>query len=275
MKTVSDRTQIRDHEIVGYSGWNFYQLRHTRYEEDRLIPEHRHNSLEISYVVSGYKEQTFEEKTVCAGTGTLLLTNSGVLHSLSVSKGLEGIVLLISKKALEEYCPKSSDYGFDLSRSPQKMPELADLMVRMTQMYENGNKLETMDTVLEILRLLNSSFISEKPLEVRHSEAGSAVHAVEEFINANYMEDLTLDQIAGALGYNRTYLSETYKKKKGIGIFDYLKEVRIKTAMQQLRETRKSITDIALSCGFSSSQVFSRTFSKNTGLSPGAYRRQH
>lgn len=76
--------KIGDHEIVEYTGWNFYQPMHNYYLEDIDIPEHWHNSLEITYVVTGLKVQVTKGKKKTAGPGCLLLTNSGVLHSLKV-----------------------------------------------------------------------------------------------------------------------------------------------------------------------------------------------
>ncbi len=53
----------------------------------------------------------------------------------------------------------------------------------------------------------------------------------------------------------------------------YLNRYRIQQARQLLKNTHKSITEIALDVGFSSSSYFSRIFRRETGMSPEAYRR--
>lgn len=149
---------------------------------------------------------------------------------------------------------------------------LKENLLRMDILERQGNKIAATQVMLEILKILNENLTAEVSQEVQHSVGSAAATAVEEFIKANYMENISLDQIAEVLSYNRTYLSEVFKKKRGIGIFEYLRQIRLEHALQELRESEKSVTEIALESGFSSVQVFHRIFSKEIGETLRTYR---
>jgi AraC-like DNA-binding protein len=65
-----------------------------------------------------------------------------------------------------------------------------------------------------------------------------------------------------------------FKKATGLSPNDYLQRHRIECAREQLRRDEVSITDVALSTGFESSQYFSRVFRKYCGITPTEFREQ-
>jgi AraC family transcriptional regulator, positive regulator of tynA and feaB len=85
--------------------------------------------------------------------------------------------------------------------------------------------------------------------------------------------DLTIDQISAALGCTKRYLHMLFSNK-GITIRDYIRHARLQNSRQEL-ETRagKSVTDVAMSWGFSSLPQFSRVFRQHFGIVPSAIHR--
>jgi AraC-type DNA-binding domain-containing proteins len=69
------------------------------------------------------------------------------------------------------------------------------------------------------------------------------------------------------------YLTHCFRQELGTTPVEYLNRYRVLQARRLLVESDKSITNIALEVGFSSSSYFSRVFRKEVGLSPEAYRR--
>lgn len=82
----------------------------------------------------------------------------------------------------------------------------------------------------------------------------------------------SVDQMAAANYMGTTSFNEKIKKLTGFTPSSYLIQLRIAEAQKQLLNTDKPITNIALDCGFSSSQHFSGTFVKRTGISPNKFR---
>lgn len=98
------------------------------------------------------------------------------------------------------------------------------------------------------------------------------VSAVITLIQDNYGEDLRVDNIAGSLHLNRSYLSALFKQETGISIKQYLSSYRIEAAKNKLLKTTGSITEISFQCGFKDPLYFSRIFKEKMGCSPSEFR---
>jgi AraC-like DNA-binding protein len=70
-----------------------------------------------------------------------------------------------------------------------------------------------------------------------------------------------------------TYFSKKFKKVTGFGFKEYVNNIRLKEASNLLLETKYSITNIALKCGFTDSNYFGDFFKKMKGVSPNKYRK--
>ena len=70
------------------------------------------------------------------------------------------------------------------------------------------------------------------------------------------------------------YLTYCFRQELGMTPIAYLNRYRVTQAKRLLKETDKTITEIALDVGFSDSGYFSRVFRKEVGMSPDAYRRR-
>lgn len=94
------------------------------------------------------------------------------------------------------------------------------------------------------------------------------------YIEAHYMENVTLKDICNAVGINHTTLTELSKKELGITIMDYLTHYRIKVAKKHLTFTDIPIKEVASRTGFKTVFHFSRIFKEFTGQTPAAYRKE-
>jgi AraC-like DNA-binding protein len=113
-------------------------------------------------------------------------------------------------------------------------------------------------------------------LERRRELSGEAQRLVRQamaFMQVHYAEQLSREEVAAHVGLNDDYLTACFRKELGLTPVAYLSRYRIQQAKLLLRNTHKSITDIALEVGFSGSSYFSRIFHRETGMSPAEYRR--
>lgn len=82
-----------------------------------------------------------------------------------------------------------------------------------------------------------------------------------------------LATIAAACGLSGAHLARAFRQSTGLPPHAWLNKARVERAMVLLRERRKSLSDIALECGFSDQSHFTRVFARRVGLAPGAWRR--
>jgi signal transduction histidine kinase/DNA-binding LacI/PurR family transcriptional regulator/AraC-like DNA-binding protein len=92
-------------------------------------------------------------------------------------------------------------------------------------------------------------------------------------IHTYYAESLTREDIANHVGLSPDYLTDCFRQELGVTPITYLRRYRIHQACELLKNTHLTITQVAASVGFSESAHFSRTFQREVGMTPRAYRR--
>jgi AraC-like DNA-binding protein/DNA-binding LytR/AlgR family response regulator len=117
------------------------------------------------------------------------------------------------------------------------------------------------DAALERLRKLSN----EAQRVVRHAMA---------YLHEHYADPISRQGLADHVGMNEDYLTYCFRQELGMTPVAYLNRYRVNQAKLLLKESDRSVTDIALSVGFSDSGYFSRVFRREAGMSPEAYRRQ-
>lgn len=96
-------------------------------------------------------------------------------------------------------------------------------------------------------------------------------HAVA-YLHQNYNHPLSRWEIAEAVGVSEDYLTRVFNRELDISPWDYLNRYRILQAQALLRNSARSIAEVARLVGFKDQAYFSRVFSKQVGQSPQAYR---
>ena len=93
------------------------------------------------------------------------------------------------------------------------------------------------------------------------------------YIQAHYAESLSREEIAEHISISADYLTDCFRQELGITPITYLRRYRIHQACELLRNTEQSITQVALAVGFSDGAHFTRTFTREMGVTPRAFRR--
>ena len=109
--------------------------------------------------------------------------------------------------------------------------------------------------------------------EPRSSELDPLLQRVMQFVEENISNsEAGVGDMALAAAVSRSGLQRKLKQAMGITPQDLLHEARIKRACQLLRETNKTVAEVAYSCGFTDPKYFSRSFKQSTGQSPTEYK---
>ena len=95
------------------------------------------------------------------------------------------------------------------------------------------------------------------------------------YIAQNHRNDLTSQQICSHFSCSRSYMSRAFNKRTGMSIPQYITKLRMEDASFLLEHSDLSVTQVALSVGFSDSNYFTNLFKEHTQLTPSAYRKLH
>jgi AraC family transcriptional regulator len=98
------------------------------------------------------------------------------------------------------------------------------------------------------------------------------LNAALELLYDRYAEELTVAQIAAAVGVHRVYLARTFRRHFGCTPGEFTRFRRLERSLALLLDERRSLAEVALHSGFADQSHFSKAFARCLGLSPREYR---
>jgi transcriptional regulator GlxA family with amidase domain len=122
---------------------------------------------------------------------------------------------------------------------------------------------------IEIDRNSQSPFIIFKGQKAHEDES---IKKAQEFIESNYHDKITVDQLASMLAIGRRNLERRFKKATSNTVIEYVQRVKIEAAKMSLESSRENVNEVMYKVGYSDTKAFRTTFKKITGLSPLQYR---
>jgi transcriptional regulator GlxA family with amidase domain len=102
-----------------------------------------------------------------------------------------------------------------------------------------------------------------------------AIKNAQDFIEANYAERITLDQLAKNAAVSRRSFERRFKQATGNTVVEYIQRVKIEAAKRSFEATRKNISEVMYDVGYTDSKAFRSVFKKITGLTPIEYRNKY
>lgn len=103
---------------------------------------------------------------------------------------------------------------------------------------------------------------------------GYKLRQITDWMAEHITEDFSLDRLAAQAGLSKFHFARLFKGALGVSPSRYHINLRINLARRLLRETKKSVVDVALEVGYANPSHFAQLFRRETGLSPSDYRRR-
>lgn len=103
---------------------------------------------------------------------------------------------------------------------------------------------------------------------------GYKLRQITDWMAAHFAEDFSLELLAAQAGLSKFHFQRLFKRALGISPARYHISLRLNVARRLLRETSKSVVEIALEVGYTNPSHFAQLFRRETGLAPSDYRRQ-
>lgn len=107
-----------------------------------------------------------------------------------------------------------------------------------------------------------------------HTSRKTTVEQIKTFIRENYMEDLSVSELAALSCVSTGYFSHMFKEEAGVSCKAYLTEVRLKAAMELLLGSDYRLYEISDKVGYKNLRNFEEAFRKQYGSYPGDYKKQ-
>jgi len=255
--------------------------------------EHSHDFCELAIITAGNGLHWLEGDDFPVTAGDVFLLQGRQRHYFHQRENLEMINIMYDPKKLRlpenelrripGYCalfllePASRRQHRFASRLHLRRIALAHAEQLVGEMeleidrQQPGGGAVLLSRLIDLLVYLSRAYTDATSTEAHALlRVGSVISAIESDCTHNW----TVPELLETAHMSRSTLMRVFRKATGQTPIEYLIRLRIQRAMELMRQTDWSITEIALETGFNDSNYFTRQFRKATNLSPTAYRQQ-
>ncbi|MDD2213556.1 MAG: AraC family transcriptional regulator [Oscillospiraceae bacterium] len=270
-------------EAIEHDGIIPVKVVYFRKEGDRLadvVLPHWHQDIEINYLIYGSTIMWAHGAEREISTGEMFLVNSGEVHASyrsEICEEEESLVLLIDYEFIRRYFCDIDNYHFTECFTREQTDYLSCEMNRIAELYSNKNKfysLEITETILRIVIYLLEHCTDPVYYPIPTKKGLRNIDQAIAYINQKYTQNISLQDLSAFLGLDQEYFSRHFHQVTGISFRDYLQLKRLNAACFQMENVKKTMTDIAYDCGFTSLKSFISVFRKYYKLTPKQYLQQ-
>ena len=252
---------------------------------------HWHATLEINVCASGALKTSTQRGEYIVREGDAVLVNANVLHRNEAFEGAPGVC--VQTHMFDRSLVAAAELPQRRYVAPVVECTLLDALPLLRENAEHRAVLEALDRAfaaageekdgyeLEICGLLNRAWQGVYALALPVIGARQPLPRMETarlkrmlgFIRDHFAEDISPADIAASAGVCERECFRCFKQELGTTPLATLTDFRLRKAAELLRETDRSVSDIAAACGFANSSYFGKVFRSRMNLSPLAYRR--
>nr|WP_090892995.1 AraC family transcriptional regulator [Evansella caseinilytica] len=221
----------------------------------------------------GFGEATVNKKKLAIQKGDLLLVKPGDYYELKIDSGQSsGDYHLFCEGAwMDEWWGRSPKPTISRIELDEKLLALwQHIIVEKRRPSFEENK-ELSGYLLQALCLYLERAVNETAQSVSRPYA---VTKMMRYIEEHATAMLKIEDVANSAGLSVSRAVHLFKSSVGKTIIEYAQEIRLSTAINQMKYTSMTLEHIAENCGFGNYPYFYRVFKKKYGISPGEYRRQ-
>jgi AraC-like DNA-binding protein len=257
-------------------------------DENENYPSHWHTSMEIIMPTENIYTVECSNQIITLREGDIILISPGCIHALyspdqgrriifqpginsfRFMKDIEALMTIISP--LIVITPESF---------PEIHPRIRELLIEIRNEYLNTassfSEVSIYSKFLEIITLIGRSYAyntssPEKSMPGKQEEYIEKFIEICDYIRVHCSDNLSLDTVADMSGFSKFYFSKLFKQFTNVSFYKYVNQKRIDKAAELLTEPKNSVTEVALSCGFSSLSSFIRMFKIIKGCTPTEFR---
>lgn len=246
------------------------------------ICSHYHQDLDLFYVIKGEMNVQIDEVKYALKSGDFILINANKRHTLTSSEDMIGVRFVINFRMLAEYMG-TMELMFWCNTTSDKNHAYGDVRRLLDRILERHFEQDDRDALYlnalyyETVYLLTSNFMvkaNDARLETESTQDRNRVRQIQNYIQANYDKQISLNNLAEKLYLSNAYLSKYIKRHMGLTFLEYLNNVRLFHAVDELIYTEKNLTHIAMDNGFPTSAAFTKAFRDMYGEAPSEYRKK-
>ncbi|ATP57850.1 AraC family transcriptional regulator [Pedobacter ginsengisoli] len=149
-----------------------------------------------------------------------------------------------------------------------------NLILYLIEKYA-GREIAVLSAKVFAIELDRENQLSFTIFQGQKEHEDESVKKIQEFIEKNFQEKITIDQLASMQAIGRRNLERRFKKATSNTIVEYIQRVKMEAAKISLESSRENINEVMYKVGYTDNKAFRTTFKRITGLSPIQYRSKY
>ncbi|MGG0792128.1 helix-turn-helix domain-containing protein [Peribacillus simplex] len=247
--------------------------------------QHIHLGIEILFVIRGEIEVMVNQDSYHLAENDLMLINANDVHTVKGHEDNVVLLLQIPLHSIEQHYPDIHVCYFDCRSSKednglyllfdQIRQLLAEILIAHYQ-EQDGSELEINSQIFKLVTLLIRNFKTTHLGQNRFNEMkDERIRDILTFIEKNYRKQMSFEEIAKRQYLSLYYLSRYFKQAVGVSFSQYVKQIRLKSAVHELLYTDHNIMKVSLNNGFPNVKAFNKAFKEMYNQTPAEYRGLH
>lgn len=279
--------ELRENRPHGTQDYPFTKYHIHRQKKAFHIPVHWHDEVEIIYLKKGKLRVSIGEEEFDVLPGGIHFVNSGELHFMeSEDTSVDYYTILfplefvsfqtedqLEREILRPLRGKKLLFPKDITETScsTKITGLLEEMIQAYDEKKNGYQLRTRILLLQVLEELVKEDCFCKP---SFQNPTSIQRDMLLYIQNHFTDRITLEMLAKEFHLSEKYVSRYFKEHFSISFMQYVGHLRMTKAKMLLTATDLPVTEVALSCGYPSVNLFIRNFKEIYQVTPLQYRKR-
>lgn len=254
---------------------------------DILTTPHWHREVELIYVTKGTIALGIDDVPYKLSEGEIASISGGLIHYVLASPGSERLVYQFDlpyflagnqqadlQKVLSELQPVSPQWESETEASVRNLLEGMNQEIEQQSLgYNVALKAQLFQLLTLLIRdIPKRTRSSEKMNKLATKDVLEKLDDIFSYVEANYQEVLTLQDIAAVSGYSSFYFTKFFKKNTGKTFLSFLNDYRIDKAKWLLINSDLPVSEIITQTGFESDKTFYCLFKRSMEMAPLEYR---
>ncbi|MBR2701448.1 MAG: AraC family transcriptional regulator [Erysipelotrichaceae bacterium] len=245
-----------------------------------LMP-HWHEEFEIDCVLKGKVYYTVEGVTYKLEQGDIVVIGSGMIHSGRCSEGnniedtsAEVMTIQVNKDVF--HYANYADPVFEVFHPKENNVEILPVLMTIKTIFQQKKPYYEVllnSSLLELCYHLLSQQSLQRKNNKTSNTGNSEIKEALKYIENHCREKLTLEDVANNLKFNSSYFSRFFHQYTGFTFVEYLNRCRTAAAAVILLDSNKTISEIAMDCGFPNVSSFITFFKRQYKMTPESYRK--
>ncbi|MDF2721977.1 MAG: AraC family transcriptional regulator [Paenibacillus sp.] len=237
------------------------------------VKQRRHQRYTIHFVMQGQVELSYDQMSVVLGKGDSFCMFPGYSYAYKhvVGETPLKMVWITFNGPVSSTLVSKAGYTEAIPYLRQVMTkQLHEAMQQLFVPATNGFKrqLELQAALFRIFGCLTPSEESAVPANGPDYWIPKSI----EYMKTHYMERINVQNVADYIGIHRVYLSKVFTKKVGMTPMRFLEQLKMEKAMELLRTTVYTVSEVALAIGYPDPYTFTHAFSRYYDSPPGKWR---